>query len=155
MGPATADLWDERGDELVSIDLPLLNLGGRKRFGGPVRTVRCFRDNALVKSVLTTPGNGQVLVVDGGGSTASALLGDLIAQAAVDNGWAGVVINGVVRDRVTLATLPLGIKALGSNPQKSAKAGVGELDVVLKLGGAAIRPGAMLYSDEDGIVVEL
>jgi regulator of ribonuclease activity A len=106
-----------------------------------------------VKKLLNTPGEGRVLVVDGGGSLASALMGDLIAASAVEQGWAGVVINGVVRDVSTLRTLKLGIKALGSNPLKSAKAGAGEVDVPVTFGGVEFRPGAWLYSDEDGIVV--
>ncbi|MCU1514694.1 MAG: S-adenosylmethionine--2-demethylmenaquinone methyltransferase, partial [Microbacteriaceae bacterium] len=120
----------------------------------PVRTVRCFEDNALLKSVLATPGDGAVLVVDGGGSLKSALMGDLIAQSAVDNGWAGVIINGPVRDRAALAQLPLGIKALGSNPRKSAKTGAGETDVDVTIGDIVFRPGAMVFSDGDGILVE-
>ena len=118
----TADLYDERGEELDSLSLQFQSLGGRTHFSGPVRTVRCLEDNALVKATLATPGNGAVLVVDGGGSLRTALMGDLIAASAVDNGWAGVVINGAIRDRVAVAGLPLGVKALGSNPRKSAKA---------------------------------
>ena len=93
---ATADLYDDRGDELDSLSLQLLNLGGNVAFDGPVRTIRCHRDNALVKSTLATPGEGAVLVVDGGGSLESALVGDLIAASAVENGWAGIIVNGVI-----------------------------------------------------------
>ena len=151
---STADLYDERGDDLQSVSMQLLDLGGKTAFDGPIRTIRCFRDNALVKSLLATPGDGAVLVIDGGGSLESALMGDLIAESAVQSGWAGVVIFGAVRDRAALATLPLGIKALGSNPRKSAKAGVGEIDVELTIGEVVFRPGAHLYADEDGILVE-
>lgn len=148
----TCDLYDADGT-LQSLSLQLANLGGRPRFTGSVRTVRCHRDNGLVKSLLNSPGAGAVLVVDGGGSLESALMGDLIAAAAVANGWAGVVIHGAIRDRVAISGLELGVKALGSNPRKSAKDSVGEVDAVLEFGGVVFRPGATLWSDEDGILV--
>ncbi|MEV7132701.1 ribonuclease E activity regulator RraA [Arthrobacter sp. NPDC093128] len=150
----TADLYDERGEELDSIALQFQSLGGLSHFSGPVRTIRCLEDNALVKSTLGTPGNGAVLVVDGAGSLRTALMGDMIAASAVANGWAGVVINGAVRDREVLADLPLGVKALGSNPRKSAKEGAGETDVELEIDGVTVRPGAMIWCDPDGILVE-
>ncbi|MDR6504391.1 ribonuclease E activity regulator RraA [Arthrobacter oryzae] len=150
----TADLYDERGEELDSFALQFQSLGGLTHFSGPVRTIRCFEDNALVKSTLGTPGGGAVLVVDGAGSVRTALMGDMIAASAVANGWAGVVINGAVRDREVLADLPLGVKALGSNPRKSAKEGAGETDVDLEIDGVTVRPGAMIWCDPDGILVE-
>ena len=151
--PATADLVDELGDRAESCDLQLRQLGGRRAFDGPVVTVRCFQDNALVKQVLSEPGDGRVLVVDGGGSLHCALVGDVIAGTAADNGWAGLVVHGVVRDSVALATLPLGIKALGTNPRKSTKTGAGERDVPVSFGGVVFTPGAHLFSDDDGVVV--
>lgn len=154
MSISTADLYDERGEELQSVNTQLQNIGGHSRFSGPVRTVRCDRDNALLKSILSTPGEGAVLVVDGGGALESALVGDLIAQLGVDNGWAGIVVNGVIRDRVAIGELPIGLKALGSNPRKSSKTGAGEADAQLEFGGVVFRPGAMLFADEDGILVE-
>ncbi|WP_433333998.1 ribonuclease E activity regulator RraA [Spirillospora sp. CA-294931] len=150
---ATADLIDDFEDELRSCETQFRQYGGRVSFAGPVSTVRCFRDNGLVKKLLNTPGDGRVLVVDGDGALASALLGDMIGAAAVANGWAGAVINGAVRDVAALRTLDLGVKALGSNPRKSAKDGVGEVDVPVAFGGAEFRPGDWLYSDEDGIVL--
>jgi regulator of ribonuclease activity A len=150
----TADLYDERGEELESIALQFQSLGGLSHFSGPARTIRCLEDNALVKSTLGTPGSGAVLVVDGAGSLRTALMGDMIAASAVANGWAGVVINGAVRDREVLADLPLGVKALGSNPRKSAKEGTGETDVELEIDGVTVRPGAMIWCDPDGILVE-
>jgi len=149
----TCDLFDA-DETLQSLSLQLADFGGRARFTGPVRTIRCHRDNGLVKSTLNSPGEGAVLVVDGGGSLESALMGDMIAEAAVRNGWAGVVIHGAVRDRVAIAALDLGVKALGSNPRKSAKDSVGEVDVAVEFGGVVFRPGATLWSDEDGILVE-
>lgn len=151
---ATADVYDERGEQLDSLALQLRDLGGKRAFGGPVRTVRCYRDNALVKSVLQTPGDGAVLVVDGGGSLESALVGDIIAGAAVENGWAGVIVFGAVRDAAVLATLPLGVKALGTNPRKSAKDGVGEVDVPVEIAGVVFAPGRRVWADEDGVLVE-
>ncbi|WP_314324958.1 ribonuclease E activity regulator RraA [Paenarthrobacter ilicis] len=150
----TADLYDERGDELASISIQFQDLGGNTHFSGPARTVRCFQDNALVRSILNSPGEGAVLVVDGHASLHTALMGDMIAESAVANGWAGVVINGAIRDREAIARLPLGVKALGSNPRKSSKAGTGEVDVDVILDSVRIRPGVMIYCDLDGILVE-
>ncbi|GLZ09915.1 putative 4-hydroxy-4-methyl-2-oxoglutarate aldolase [Actinomadura sp. NBRC 104425] len=150
---ATADLIDDFGDELRSCETQFRQYGGRTAFAGPVATVRCLHDNGLVKQLLNGPGEGRVLVVDGAGSLATALMGDMIAGAAVRNGWSGVVINGAVRDVAALRTLDLGIKALGSNPRKSAKDAAGEVDVPVAFGGVEFRPGDWLYSDEDGIVL--
>ncbi len=151
---ATADLYDERGEELQSVGLQFQDLGANTRFSGRIRTVRCLEDNALVKSILATPGEGAVLVVDGAGSHRSALMGDMIAKSAVENGWSGVVINGLIRDRAEISKLPLGVKALGSNPRKSEKTGAGEVDVEVTIDGVVFRPGAMVFADEDGILVE-
>jgi regulator of ribonuclease activity A len=118
-------------------------------------TVKCFEDNALLKSTLAEEPDpaGKVLVVDGGGSLRSALVGDLIAGIAVRRGWAGLVISGAVRDSVALDQLDLGIKALGTNPQKSTKIGVGVVNSPVEIGGVWITPGQTVHSDEDGIVV--
>lgn len=150
---STADLYDEYGEALGSCDTQLRQYGGRPAFGGPAVTVVCLEDNALLKSVLTEPGAGRVLVVDGGGSVHCALLGDVIGGLAVDNGWAGVIVNGAVRDVTALRELPIGIKALGSNPRKSTKTGAGQRDVVIEFGGCRFTPGAEIVSDDDGIVV--
>jgi regulator of ribonuclease activity A len=151
--PATADLYDEHGDALQSCDLQFRQFGDRSRFCGPAVTVACHEDNALLKSVLSEPGEGRVLVVDGGGSLHTALMGDLIAGLAVENGWSGAIINGAVRDVAALRTMELGIKALGSNPRKSTKTGAGELDVPVEFGGVTFTPGDEVFSDDDGIVV--
>jgi regulator of ribonuclease activity A len=119
-----------------------------------VRTVRYHRDNALVKEVLASAGDGAVLVIDGGGSLESALVGDLIAASAVENGWAGIIVFGAIRDRTAIAELPIGVKALGSNPRKSAKAGIGEVDVPVTIAGVAFVPGRHVWADADGILVE-
>lgn len=151
---STADLYDERGDELTSVSLQFQNIGGMSGFTGHVRTVKCFQDNALVKELLSSPGDGAVLVIDGGGSLETALVGDIIAALAVDNGWSGLIVNGAIRDRVALGTLPFGVKALGSNPAKSTKTGAGEVDVDVKIGGVVFRPGATVWCDDDGVLVE-
>lgn len=149
---ATCDLYDD-DETLQSVSLQLLNLGGRQKFTGPVRTVKCYRDNGLVKDVLNSAGEGAVLVIDGEGSLDSALMGDLMAGAAIANGWSGVVINGAIRDRAELSAMDLGVKALGSNPRKSVKDGAGQTDVAVEFGGVTFVPGATLWSDEDGILV--
>lgn len=151
--PATADLYDEHGESLQSCDLQMRQYGATRSFGGTITTVRCFDDNVLVKSILGEDGEGRVLVVDGSGSVHTALMGDMIAEIAMTNRWAGIVINGAVRDVAGLAKLPIGIKALGSNPRKSAKSGAGDRDVVVAFGGTTFQPGDKLYSDDDGIVV--
>lgn len=150
---ATADLYDEHGDELQSCTVQFRQFGARTAFTGTLTTIRCHRDNALVKAALAEPGEGRILVVDGGASMESALMGDLIAATAAGNGWEGVVIHGAVRDVTALAGLDLGIKALGSNPRKSAKEGSGERDVTVSFGGVDFVPGQRLYSDDDGILV--
>ena len=122
-------------------------------FAGRITTVRCFEDNALLKSILSEPGDGGVLVVDGAGSLHSALVGDLIAGLGVTNGWAGVIVHGAVRDSVALGALDIGIKALGTNPHKSTKTGEGDRDIAVTFGGVTFTPGEIAYSDEDGIVV--
>lgn len=152
---ATADLVDQYGDRLASIPLQLRSFGQHRRFAGPAVTISCFEDNALLKQTLAEHPDpaGRVLVVDGGGSYRTALVGDLIAGIAVDRGWAGLVINGCVRDSVALDALPIGVKALGTNPRKSGKTGAGRVDEVVEIGGVRITPGQVLHSDEDGIVV--
>ena len=150
----TADLYDERGTELASVSTQFRNFGTRTAFSGPARTIRCFQDNALIKALLATPGHGAVLVIDGGGSLETALMGDLIATSAIKNDWSGVIINGAIRDSTAINTLPLGVKALGTNPAKSTKTGTGETDTPIRLGNVTITPGKMVYADADGILTE-
>ena len=150
---ATADLVDEIGPDVLSCDLQLTQYGGRSMFAGPISTVRCLQDNALLKLVLSEPGNGGVLVIDGAASLHTALVGDLIAELGRANGWAGLIVNGAVRDASTLRTLDIGIKALGTNPRKSSKTGAGERDVTVSFGGVTFIPGDIAHSDDDGIVV--
>jgi regulator of ribonuclease activity A len=149
----TADLMDDFQDELQSCTLQFRSYGRIEAFYGPCRTVKCRNDNVLVKQLMSTPGNGGVLVIDGAGSLETALMGDLIAELGRTNGWSGVVINGAVRDTVTIGTMDFGVKALGSNPRKSQKDGVGEVDVPVEFGTVCFTPGNWVYCDEDGIVV--
>ena len=150
---ATADLVDDIYPDVRSCDLQFQNYGATTTFAGPITTVRCFQDNALLKSVLSEPGAGGVLVIDGAGSLHTALVGDLIAGLGVDNGWAGIIAHGAVRDSVALGGLAIGIKALGTNPHKSSKTGEGDRDVAVTFGGVTFHPGEIAYCDEDGIVV--
>ncbi len=149
----TADLVDDIGPDVRSCDVQFRQFGGRAEFAGPISTVRCSEDNALLKSVLSTPGDGGVLVIDGAGSLHTALVGDVIAELAHANGWAGLIVHGAVRDAAALRNLDLGIKALGTNPRKSSKTGAGDRDVTLSFGGVVFVPGDIAYSDDDGIVV--
>jgi regulator of ribonuclease activity A len=150
---STADLVDAHSDVVRSCEAQFRQFGGRTRFFGPIRTIRSTEDNALIKQMLSSAGDGAVLVVDGAASLRSALVGDIIAGLGQKNGWSGLVIWGAVRDTDALARLDLGIKALGSNPWRSSKNGAGQVDVVLGFGGVEFRPGHWLYSDEDGILV--
>ena len=150
---ATADLIDEIGPAVRSCDTQFRNIGGHSEFCGRIATVRCYQDNALLKSILGEPGDGRVLVIDGAESVHTALVGDVIAELGRSNGWAGVVVNGAVRDSKIIAGMEFGCKALGTNPRKSTKTGDGERDVVVGFGGITFVPGEELYSDDDGIVV--
>ncbi|MDT5089561.1 MAG: regulator of ribonuclease [Mycobacterium sp.] len=149
----TADLVDDIGPDVRSCDVQFRQFGARTHFAGPITTVRCSQDNALLKSILSTPGDGGVLVVDGGASLHTALVGDLIAELARSNEWAGLIIHGAVRDAAALRDMDIGIKALGTNPRKSEKTGAGERDVTLSFGGVDFVPGDIAYSDDDGIVI--
>jgi regulator of ribonuclease activity A len=149
----TADLVDDIGAEVRSCDIQFRQYGARAEFAGPVSTVRCFEDNSLVKSVLSEPGAGKILIIDGAGSLHTALVGDVIAELARSNGWSGLIVHGAVRDATALQGLDIGIKALGTNPRKSTKTGAGEHDVTVEFGGVSFGPGDVVYSDDDGIVV--
>lgn len=153
----TCDLLDDHPDTQVcqpSLDGKFFrNFGGRRSFYGEVVTVKCFEDNSRVKELLATPGQGRVLVVDGGASMRCALLGDLIADSAVQQGWSGVIVYGCVRDVDALAELDLGVQALGCIPRKSHRKGLGETGQTLYFGGLTIQPGMFVYADANGILV--
>ena len=148
----TADLCDQHSDKLQICEPGLAGFGGRARFHGRISTIKCFEDNSLVREAVGEPGDGRVLVVDAGGSLRCAMLGDMLAAKAVENGWAGVIMNGLIRDSADIASMDLGVKALGTHPLKSVKKGVGERDVEVRFAGVRFVPGEFVYADEDGIV---
>ena len=149
----TADLCDEHSDSL-KIAQPLFNDYGKKiSFGGEISTVKCFEDNSLVRSQLEQPGNGRVLVVDGGGSIRCAMVGDILAQMGADNGWSGIIVYGCIRDSGVIATIDIGVKALGTLPLKSLKKGEGDIDITVHFADVDFVPGQFAYADEDGIIV--
>jgi regulator of ribonuclease activity A len=150
----TADLCDEHaGAAHFQIAEPgFLDYGGRRAFSGPISTVRAPEDNSLVRKALEEPGQGRVLVVDGGGSRRCALVGDMLAALAEKNGWAGVVVNGCIRDAEEVGRTAVGVKALGTHPLKSGKRNEGQRDVEVRFAGVTFRPGHHLYADADGIV---
>lgn len=153
MSTKTADLYDEHGENLQVAEPLFRDFGARLSFSGPVATVKCFEDNSLVRAALEQPGEGRVLVVDGGGSLRCALVGDLLGALGRDNGWTGIVVYGCIRDAVELGQIELGLKALATNPRKSVKRGEGQSDVPVRFAGVVFEPGAYLYADPDGIVV--
>lgn len=149
----TADLCDAYAPELRVAAPIFRDYGGMTGFAGPISTVQSFEDNVLVRAALEQPGQGRVLVVDGGGSLRCALVGDLLAALGVQNGWAGIVVNGCIRDAATVARLPIGLKALASNPLRSEKSGLGARDLPVSFAGITFFPGHYLYADEDGLIV--
>jgi regulator of ribonuclease activity A len=149
---STSDLFDAH-PHAASCETQFRQFGGVRTFSGPIATVRCHEDNVLLRARVSEPGEGRVLVVDGGGSFRCALLGDNIAGIAVANGWAGIIVYGCVRDAAALLQLPIGVKALGTNPRPSGKSGAGDADVPVTFGGAEFSPGAMLHADDDGVIV--
>lgn len=147
------DLCDNH-QELLHVAAPgFVDFGGKKTFHGVAVTLSCFEDNSLVRDLVGQEGHGKVLVIDGKGSLRRALLGDLLAQKAVDNGWEGIVINGAVRDVVTLGSLPLGIKALAACPVRTEKLGAGEHGLAVSFAEVTIHPGDYIYADPNGLVV--
>ena len=153
MLPSTCDLYDRFADEVRVVGAQLRDFGGRRAFAGAAVTVKCFEDNSRVKELLDQSGSGKVLLVDGGGSLRCALMGDMIAKAAVRNGWEGVIIDGCVRDVAELASLDIGIKALGATPRKSTRRGEGAVGIAIELGGAQVRNGEHVVADEDGVLI--
>jgi regulator of ribonuclease activity A len=153
----TADLCDKYTSSpprlMVAQPGYFKDYGGIKGFSGKIETVKCFESNPLVRSTLSEPGEGRVLVVDGGASQRVALCGDLLAQMAVENGWSGLIINGCIRDSAIIATLPIGMKAINTHPIKSAKTHPGERGCTVAFASVEFVPGMYIYADEDGIIV--
>nr|WP_315392292.1 ribonuclease E activity regulator RraA [uncultured Duganella sp.] len=155
---ATTDLCDDNANLLEDGRLAALpplfrHFGKHVRFFGRVTTLKVHEDNALVRTVLETPGDGNVLVIDGGGSLRRALVGGQLGLLAQDNGWAGIVVDGCVRDSDELNACEIGVRALAAHPQKSAKKGAGERNVRVHIAGVAVSPGDWIYADADGILV--
>ncbi|MEZ8028768.1 ribonuclease activity regulator protein RraA [Enterovibrio norvegicus] len=153
MNDLLPDLSDENGDTVQWLPIQWRDFGGESIFSGQVETLHCMEDNSKVRELVNQPGHGRVLVVDGQGSLNKALLGDLLAERAVENNWKGIVIFGAVRDAGALSTMALGVKALGVCPIKTEKLGAGNVGVTLDLGGVSIASGDYLYADLNGVMV--
>jgi regulator of ribonuclease activity A len=158
MTPPTTDICDANEAQLEDgrlrvVEPMFTDFGGRAAFHGAIATLKLFEDNGLVRQALEAPGAGRVLVIDGGGSLRRALVGDQLAALAVKNGWAGIVVNGCIRDSRAIGEMDLGVLALDTHPRKTQKKNQGEADVAVSFGGVTFRPGEWLYADEDGVLV--
>ncbi|HEY8605550.1 MAG TPA: ribonuclease E activity regulator RraA [Noviherbaspirillum sp.] len=158
MSFATCDICDANEDKIAAGTLavlpPLFQIFGKQlSFAGPAKTLKVFEDNVLVRKTLETPGNGQVLVVDGGGSLRCALVGGNLGVLAEKNGWAGIIVNGCIRDSLEINACNIGVRALATHPQRSVRKGAGESDLRVQIAGVAIRPGDWIYADADGVLV--
>lgn len=149
---STTDLLDEN-PELDCCVLPLRSFGAHSAFSGRIETISCFEDNVLVRTALDEPGEGRVLVIDGGGSLAFALVGDAMANRAARDGWTGIIVNGSVRDVESLAAVELGVLALGAVPRRARKDGIGSVGAPVSFGGATFRRDGTVWCDRDGVVV--
>lgn len=147
------DLCDNYPDDVNVLECQFNHYGRHTQFSGQAVTVKCFEDNSIVKTLVNTPGNGKVIIVDGGASTRRALLGDMLAEAAVKNGWAGLVINGYIRDVAAINTLALGVKALGVTPIKTDKRGLGDLNIPIRFAGVSVCEGDWVYADLNGVLI--
>ncbi|MEZ5627747.1 MAG: ribonuclease E activity regulator RraA [Rhodocyclaceae bacterium] len=148
-----ADLCDQFDAEVRVVEPMFRSFGGKSAFHGRITTLKVFEDNSLVRTALEGPGNGRVLLIDAGGSKRCAMVGDQLAVLGVNNGWAGIVVYGCIRDAKAIASMPIGVFALGTHPRKSVKKGVGDVDIPVTFGGVTFTPGDVLYADEDGVVV--
>ncbi|MBV6324999.1 ribonuclease E activity regulator RraA [Duganella violaceipulchra] len=158
MSFATTDLCDDNANLLEDGRLAVLppvfqHFGKQRRFSGRVTTLKVHEDNALVRSVLETQGGGNVLVIDGGGSLRRALVGGQLGLLAQDNGWAGIIVDGCIRDSDEINSCEIGVRALAAHPQKSSKKGLGERNVRVHIQGVPVQPGDWIYADADGILV--
>lgn len=147
------ELCDRFPDDIRILEPMFGNFGGRERFFGQIVTIKAFEDNSLVREQVALRGEGRVLVVDGGGSMRRAMLGDMLAEKASVNGWAGIIIYGCIRDVNAIADLDIGVQALGAHPLKTEKKGLGELNVPVRFGGVDFIPGEYCYADNNGVLV--
>ena len=154
---STPDLCDQFADKpelnLRVLDSIFSNYGANPQFHGEIVTIKCFEDNSVVKKLVDEPGEGRVIVMDGGGSLRRAILGDMLAANAANNGWAGLLINGCIRDCEEIGAINLGVKALNTHPMKTEKRGLGDLNVPVSFAGQTMLPGEWLYADNNGVVV--
>jgi regulator of ribonuclease activity A len=155
---ATCDICDKHEDKFSTGELAVLppvfkSFGKQVKFAGPAATLKLFEDNVLVRSALETPGEGRVLVVDGGGSLRCALVGGNLGVLAEKNGWAGIVVHGCIRDSEEINACNIGVRALATHPQRSIRKGVGERDIRISIAGVAVNPGDWIYADADGVLV--
>ncbi|KOO07832.1 putative 4-hydroxy-4-methyl-2-oxoglutarate aldolase [Vibrio hepatarius] len=153
MKDITPDICDKHEDKVTLLALPLQNYGRKSAFYGEIVTIRCYHDNSKVREMLGQDGTGKVLVVDGHGSCQKALLGDQLAILAIDNNWEGVIVNGAIRDAAAMAEMELGVKALGTNPFKTQKRGVGDVNITLTIHNQMIQPGDYIYADWNGVLM--
>jgi regulator of ribonuclease activity A len=153
MNIQTADLCDAYEDKLAVVSPMFRSYGGRSAFGGPISTLKIFEDNSFVRKAVESAGNGRVLVIDGGASMRCALVGDQLAELAVRNGWAGIIVHGCIRDSKAIGDMDLGVFALGTHPRKTVKRNVGEAELPVTFGGVTFVPGHHVYADEDGVIV--
>lgn len=158
MSFATCDICDANEDKLATGALAVLppvfqKFGKLVKFSGRAATLKVFEDNVLVRQALETPGEGRVLVVDGGGSLRCALVGGNLGVLAEKNGWAGILVNGCIRDSEEINACSIGVRALATHPQRSVRKGVGERDLRVSIAGVAINPGDWIYADADGVLV--
>jgi len=153
MSLLTTDLCDANEDKVRVVEPMFSSFGGRDACHGQIATLKLFEDNSLVRTTLATPGEGRVLVIDGGGSLRRALVGDQLAALAVKNGWAGIVVYGCIRDSRAISGMDIGVFAIDTHPMKTIKRNVGEADIPVSFGGVTFTPGEWLYADEDGVIV--
>jgi regulator of ribonuclease activity A len=149
----TTDLCDAHEDKVRVVEPMFNSFGGKDAFFGPIATLKLFEDNSLVRKALESPGDGRVLVIDGGGSLRRALVGDQLAALGVKNNWAGVVVYGCIRDSRAISEMDIGVFAIDTHPMKTVKRNAGEADIAVTFGGVTFTPGEWLYADEDGVIV--
>ncbi|MBK7686212.1 MAG: ribonuclease E activity regulator RraA [Rhodocyclaceae bacterium] len=149
----TTDLCDTHEDAVRVVEPMFTSFGGKTAFHGQIATLRVFEDNSFVRKALESAGQGRVLVIDGGGSIRRALVGDQLASLGLKNDWAGIVVNGCIRDSRAIAEMDIGVFAIDTHPMKTVKKNVGEADIVVSFGDVDFVPGEWIYADEDGVIV--
>ena len=148
--PELCDLYPE---DVRVVEPMFMNFGGNERMFGEIVTIKCFEDNSLVRDQVAKDGTGKVLVIDGGGSFRRALLGDLLAEKAANNGWSGILVYGCIRDVNAIGEIQLGVQALSTHPMKTEKRGIGDANVPVTFGGVTFMPGEYVYADNNGVLV--